>query len=391
MHPILAEAERLFEFSQSLRRDFHRNPELGFEEKRTSEIIVKELKSLEINVKTGIAKTGVLGSLEGKHPGPVVMLRFDMDALPVSEETGADYQSQKPGVMHACGHDGHMAIGLTVAHILKLHQEELHGTVQFVFQPAEEGLGGADVMIKEGILEDPKPDYALGMHLWNEKPLGWIGVGFGPVMAAAEIFKIKIKGKGGHGAVPDLAVDPVIAAANVITSVQSIVSRNVSPLNSAVISITSVHGGETFNVIPPVVEMQGTIRTFSGSVRELVIKRFLNVVEKTAEAYNCVVEIDTNSISEAVVNEESVAKRVLQIAEEVLPYDDIDTDFRTMGSEDMASILSEVPGCYMFFGCSNQEKGLNAPHHHPKFDFDEKALSSASAVMAATVFDFLAG
>ncbi len=203
-----------------------------------------------------------------------MLIRADMDALPILEETGAPYASQNPGVMHACGHDGHTAVLLTVAKILYSHRAELGGTIKFMFQPAEEGMGGAEKMISDGILENPKVDVALGLHVWNEKPVGWIGISNGPAMAGAEIFRIKVVGRGGHGAVPHLAVDPILASAQIVTALQGIVSRNVAPLETAVVSVCTIHAGETFNVIPPVVEMTGTIRTFEPSVRVRVLERF---------------------------------------------------------------------------------------------------------------------
>jgi amidohydrolase len=250
MPDFFREAQDLFEYTRELRRDFHRHPEMGFQEVRTAGIVARELNSLGLEVTTGIAKTGVVGLLEGDKPGPVILLRFDMDALPINEETGAEYASQNPGVMHACGHDGHIATGLAIARLLHMHRDELAGTVKFVFQPAEEGLGGAESMIAEGILENPKPDRVLGMHLWNERPVGWLGISDGPEMAAAEIFRLRLIGKGGHGALPHLAVDPVVAAAQVINALQTIASRNVSPLQSAVLSVTMFRAGESFNVIP---------------------------------------------------------------------------------------------------------------------------------------------
>ena len=270
-----SEARAYFDYTQMMRREFHQHPELGFEEFRTSEIISRELRKLGMdNIETGVAKTGVVALLKGNSPGPVVLLRFDMDALPVVEETGAEYASQNPGVMHACGHDGHFAVGLTVAKILASHRNELAGTVKFVFQPAEEGLGGADVMVKEGVLENPRPDYSMAIHVWNEKEVGWFGITPGPVMAAAETFRVILKGKGGHGAAPHQTVDPIFAASQIVTALQSIVSRNVPPLKTAVVSVTSIQGGTAFNVIPPEVEMLGTIRTFDTGVRKIVLERF---------------------------------------------------------------------------------------------------------------------
>jgi amidohydrolase len=264
---IVDEANELFDYTQDLRRDFHRHPELGFKEIRTANIVNKELSNMGLEVKTGVGQTGVVALIEGKNPGPVVLIRFDMDALPIKEETNADYASTNPGVMHACGHDGHVAIGLTVARLLNKHRSEFSGTVKLVFQPAEEGLGGAEWMIRDGVLQSPQPDFALALHVWNEKPVGWIGIVPGPVMAAADTFSIKILGKGGHGAVPNLCNDPILAAAQVVNLLQGIVSRNVSPLKSAVVTVASIHGGEAFNVIPPDVELKGTLRTFEPLMR----------------------------------------------------------------------------------------------------------------------------
>ncbi len=223
MTDYLIEAQELFPYTQSLRRDLHMHPELGFHEIRTAGIVARELQALDMEVTTGVAKTGVIGLLEGAKQGPVVLIRFDMDALPVTEETGATYASTVPGVMHACGHDGHVSIGLTVAKLLHAHREELSGTVKFVFQPAEEGtcgeeIGGNEMMIREGALENPKPDLALALHLWNEMPFGQVHVAGGPVMAGAEQFKITVTGRGGHGAIPNQTVDPVLAAGQIVTA-----------------------------------------------------------------------------------------------------------------------------------------------------------------------------
>jgi amidohydrolase len=389
MNSFVSEAESFFEYTQNLRRDFHRFPELGFQESRTSGIVASELAKFGVEVSTGIGGTGVVGLIQGKGPGSVVLVRFDMDALPIIEESDVEYASKNPGVMHACGHDGHVAIGLTVARLLCSHRDEFSGTVKLVFQPAEEGLGGAQRMIAERVLESPRPDISLALHLWNERPVGWIGVTTGPTMAAAEIFKITIIGKGGHGAVPNLAVDPILASANVITSLQSIVARNVSPLQTAVISVCSVHGGEAFNVIPPVVEMQGTIRTFEPTVRMAVLERFNRIIDGIASSFGCQAVIDVQSITPAVINDQQIAERVQKIAASILPNAEISREFRTMGSEDMAFMMEEIPGCYFFVGSSNAERGLNSPHHHPRFDIDENALPIGVALMAGVVIDKL--
>lgn len=389
MDTNLIEALKLSDYTRDLRRDFHRHPELGFQEFRTAGIVARELNELGLIVNTGVAETGIISLLEGGRSGPVVLVRFDMDALPIIEETNAEYASQNPGVMHACGHDGHIAIGLTVARLLYSHRKELAGTVKFIFQPAEEGLGGAKRMVAEGILGNPKPDIALSLHLWNEKPVGWLGITPGPVMSASDTFYVKIAGKGGHGAAPHRTLDPVYTSAQIITALQSIVSRHIAPLDAAVVSVTSVHGGEAFNVIPSVVELKGTIRTFEPTIREHVLERFRKVVTSVAQTYGCRVEIELKQITPASINDVSITKRVKDVAESLLPQTSVDTAFRTMGSEDMAYIMKDIPGCYFFIGSANPKNGLDVGHHHPCFDFDETALPQASALMAAVISSFL--
>ncbi len=390
MHNFLSEAQNLFEYTQSIRRDFHAHPELGFQEVRTAGIVAKELTDLGLEVHTGVGGTGVVALLEGAKPGPVVLARADMDALPIVEETGAPYASQNPGVMHACGHDGHIAILLTVAKLLNAHRSEMAGTVKFMFQPAEEGMGGAEKMIEDGVLENPKVDVALALHVWNEKPVGWIGVAGGPAMAGAEIFKIKVRGKGGHGAVPHLAVDPILATAQIVSALQGIVARNVAPLQTAVVSVCTIHGGEIFNVIPPTVEMTGTIRTFEPAVRTRVLERFEKTVHSIAEGMGCQAEIDLQILTPATINQPEAAAHIQAVARRLFPEADVDTaNYITMGSEDFAFILEKVPGCFFFIGSANPEKGLDAGHHHPRFDIGEAALPRGAALMTATILDLL--
>lgn len=395
MNDFLGESLRLLGYTQTLRRDFHMHPELGFNEVRTGGIVARELEALGLEVTKGVGKTGVVGLLEGRRPGPTLLLRFDMDALPIVEETGADYASTVPGVMHACGHDGHTAIGLTVARILNGRKEELAGTVKFVFQPSEEstgdeGLGGAQMMIRDGVLAAPRPDYALGLHLWNEEPLGWLGVAAGPVMAGCEHFKIALTGKGGHGAVPHASVDPMVAASHVITALQTIVARNVAPLETAVVSVTSVHGGSAFNVIPERVMLEGTIRSFDLAVRARVLERFRDIVEGVSAALGCRAEIDMKQVTPPVINDDRVTRGVQEAARHILPESQLDTaSFITMGAEDMAFFLERVPGCFFFVGSANREKGLDYGHHHPKFDVDEDAMPRAAALMAGAALELL--
>ncbi len=389
MPNYLLEAETLFPYTQTLRRDFHQHPEIGFQEVRTASIVARELRELGLEVSTGIAETGVVAMLEGERPGPTALLRFDMDALPVTEETGAEYASLTPGVMHACGHDGHTAIGLTVARLLHAHRDELAGTVKLVFQPAEEGLGGAKRMVAEGVLANPRPDLSLALHLWNDKPFGWIGVTPGPAMAASGRFQITITGSGGHGAAPHLTHDPVVAAAQIITALQTIVSRNVRPLDSAVVSVTAIEAGDAFNVIPSTAVLKGTFRTYRPEVEALLKARIEKITAGIAEAMDCTAAIAFWEVTPATVNDPTLASRVQTVAARLFPDADLDTEERTMGSEDMAYMMDDIPGCYFFIGSNNPLAGLDAPHHHPKFDFDERALSRAAGMMAAVTAEFL--
>jgi len=389
MPDYLTAAKTLFEYTQDMRRDFHAHPELGFQEIRTSGIVAKELTSFGLDVQIGVGGTGVVALLEGTKPGKVVLARADMDALPINEETGAIYASKNPGVMHACGHDAHTSMLLTVAKLLAAQRDQLSGTVKFMFQPAEEGMGGAEKMIEAGVLKKPDVNVALALHVWNEKPLGWIGITSGPVMASAEIFKIKVRGKGGHGALPHLAVDPILAAAQIISSLQGIVARQISPLQTAVVSVCTIHGGDAFNIIPSEIEMTGTIRTFEPAVRTQVLEYFDRIVHSVAEGMGCQVDIQMDKLTLAAVNHPDVTAQVQVIARNLFKNDEIDTNFRTMGSEDFSYIQERVPGCFIFIGSADHEKGLDAGHHHPKFDIDETVLSRGVALLAATIMEFL--
>jgi amidohydrolase len=359
------------------RRDFHQHPELAYQEFRSSERIFHTLQQLQYDPITGIAETGLIAHITGRHPSPRVMLRFDMDALPIMEQTGAEYASINEGVMHACGHDGHMAIGLGVASVLREIQKELPGSAVLLFQPAEEGEGGAQRMIAEGVLEKVSADYAIGIHLWNEKPLGWLGASKGACMAGADSLEIRLTGKGGHGAVPHLAYDPILAAAHIIIALQSIVSRKVDPLEAAVLSITQIHAGDAFNVIPSEVLMHGTIRTFSRETRELILTESKRIISQQAESFHCQADFRVNKITSPLINNPSVTDRVLDRFAVVQPDLSIDKQYQVLGSEDMALFLDKIPGCYFFLGSANSDRDLDASHHNPRFDFDESVLSQA--------------
>jgi len=389
MITILSRAQELREGTVKHRRDFHSHPELGFSEVRTAGIIAAELRQLGYAVREGVGKTGVVGLLQGENPGRCVMLRFDMDALPITEETGAEYASLNPGKMHACGHDGHVSIGLTVARILREQQTSIAGRIKLVFQPAEEGLGGAEAMIADQVLENPLPDAAFGLHLWNEHPAGWMAVKDGPFMAGADMFRIQIKGRGGHGAMPQAAIDPIMAGAQLVTAIQSIVSRNISPLDSAVISITSFHTGTSYNIIPETVEMLGTVRTFTPEVRRMIHNRMQTLIDSVCMAFGCSGELEFINSTPPVVNAGPVTEIVRKAASDVVPEYRIDSNYQSTVSEDMAIFLQHIPGCFFFIGSAPEDTGLRYGHHHPKFDIDENVLPVASAIIAQAALIYL--
>jgi amidohydrolase len=269
----------------ALRRDFHAHPELGYEEVRTSGVVAERLRALGLEVQTGVGVTGVVAILRGAKPGPTVLVRADMDALPVEEKNDWSWRSRTQGKMHACGHDCHMATALTVARLLAEKKDDLAGTVKFMFQPAEEGMGGAGRMIEDGLLNDPKPDFALALHVWSDLEVGKIAVKAGPVMACADQFKAKIIGKGGHGAIPQQTVDPIVVAAQVILALQTTVSRNINPLQPAVVTVGRVWAGNAFNVIPNEAEIEGTVRSFDPVVRATLERRCREIIEELPRAF----------------------------------------------------------------------------------------------------------
>jgi len=386
---FLEEACTIKDETIALRRDFHKHPELGFEETRTAGIVAERLQDLGLEVTTGVAETGVVGLLRGQSDAPVILLRFDMDALPILEDTGADYASENSGVMHACGHDSHVAVGLGVAKLLAAHRDDLQGTIKFVFQPAEEGGGGAERMVAAGVLENPKPDASLGMHVWNEKPVGWYALNPGPMMAGAEIFSVKITGKGGHGAAPHKSVDPIVTAAQMITALQTIPSRSLNPLDSAVVSVCKVDAGTAFNIIPQEAFISGTIRTFKHEVNHKVRERFETIVHKTAEAMECLAEISIERVTLPVANDPGLVAIMQSVVKAIDPKAKIDASHQTMGSEDFSFMMDDIPGCFVMVGSANPEKGLDYGHHHPKFDIDESCLPQAVALMAQGAFQIL--
>lgn len=371
------------------RRDLHRYPELGFQEVRTAGIVAATLNRLGLEVQTGVGQTGVVGLLEGGHDGPTVLVRADMDALPITEENTTDYASQTPGVMHACGHDAHTTIALAVAELLSEHRAEIAGRVKFIFQPAEELGRGANAMIDEGVLEHPAPDVALGLHLWNESPVGVLALTAGPFMAGAGDFSIRVEGRGGHGAAPHETRDPIVAASAIVSALQTVITRSVPPVERAVISVTSFQAGTAFNVIPSRAELRGTIRMFRPEIRALLEARMREVTQGVAAAHGCTAELEIRDLMPPVTNDPAVTERLRRLFRQIRPDLEQVTDMYTMFAEDMAYFLDAVPGTYFFVGSSDPARGLDYPHHHPRFDFDEAVIPLAVELMTAAVASYV--
>ncbi len=391
MPDFRSEAQALMDRLVAWRRDLHRHPELAFEERRTAALVADHLGRVGYQVRTGVGKTGVVGLLEGARPGKTMLLRFDMDALPIEEANETEYASQVPGKMHACGHDGHTAIGLGVAALLARHRDALSGRVKLVFQPAEEMTGGARAMVADGVLENPAPDVALGLHLWNSLPVGRAIVQAGPLMAAATHFKLTIHGRGGHGAMPHETVDALVTAAHAVTALQTIVSRNVNPTETAVLSVGTFHAGHAFNIIADRAELSGTIRAFDDQIMAQVKERLHQVMAGVAQAFGATFELALEHAAPAVVNDPVVASLVARAARRMLGDASVSSTIPVMVSEDMAEFLNRVPGCFFFLGSMNPERGLDHPHHHPCFDFDEAALPLGVAILVEATTTYLSG
>ncbi|HEY9857289.1 MAG TPA: amidohydrolase [Stenomitos sp.] len=385
---LLQEVDAIAPEMVANRRDFHMHPELGFEEVRTAGRLVQLLTGYGLEVETMVG-TGVVAYLRGAKPGKTLLVRADIDALPVQEIATPPYRSIHDGKMHACGHDAHMAILLGVARVLAKRQNELAGTVKLVFQPAEEGPGGALPMIEAGVLEAPKVEAAIGFHVWNTLPVGQIGVRSGPVMANTDQFDLFIEGKGGHGAMPHLSVDAIAVAGQVITALQTIVSRNVSPLDSAVLTLGKIRGGDRHNIIAQTVELSGTVRSFSPAVGDLLPTRIEALVSGITRAMGASYRLDYQRTYPATVNDPGMTELVRQAAVKVVGEEHVVEAEPSMGGEDMAYFLKEVPGCYFFIGTANPEKGLDNPHHHPSFDIDERGLSLGAKVVIQAIYDYL--
>jgi amidohydrolase len=373
----------------ALRRDFHKHPELGFTEKRTAGIIARYLENLGLEVHEGIGTTGVVGLLAGAEPGKTLMLRSDMDALPIHEKNEVEYKSVNTGVMHACGHDGHMAILLTTAKVLSRMRDSLSGRIKFVFQPAEESLGGARAMIADGVLDDPKVDAAFGLHLISMMPLGYIGWKYGPIMASMDSFTITIKGKGGHSAMPEGGVDAILISSQVISTLQSLVTKDISPLSPVVIHVGTIKGGDAPNVIADEVVMEGTVRTLDMNVQKLVPERMKRILAGNTLSMGGSYELDYKSGYPTTVNNPEMTDLVRNAAGLVVEEDRVIGVPPTMASEDMSFYLQKVPGSYFYVGAGNSEKGFVHPHHNSLFDFDEQALEIGAKTLVHLAVSYL--
>jgi len=383
---MLAEIKnKVKEISEELvswRRDFHRHPELGFEELRTSAVIREFLESLGLQVQA-CAKTGLRAVLAGKPGGQTVALRADMDALPLEEQGDKEYISQNPGITHACGHDGHMAIIMGAAKILSQMKDRFSGKVVFLFQPSEERIpGGAKLMIEEGALEGV--DAIFGLHLWQNLATGIVGVVKGPMMAQPDAFSITIKGKGGHGSMPQQTVDPILVASQLVVNVQSIVSRSIDPLKPVVVSFGTIKGGTIYNIIPEKVTLTGTVRSFDADVQKLTEQRLREITQKTCETYGATAEFKYDIGYASLINDAGMVDFIEKITAKTLGKERIKHIEPVMGGEDFAYYLKKVPGAFLFFGMGD---GTQYPHHHPGFDIDEKALPEAAYLMTALALE----
>tara|TARA_B100000424_G_scaffold7511_1_gene5681 strand:- start:222 stop:1388 length:1167 start_codon:yes stop_codon:yes gene_type:complete len=383
---IKKDIQEISENIYSYRRDFHQYPELSFQEYRTAEKISKHLESFGIDHRTGVGKTGVVGEIVFGD-GPTIALRADMDALPIQEVGDLKYKSKNEGVMHACGHDGHMAILLGAANALSKNQKLKKGKVRFIFQPAEEGAGGARYMIKDGCLD--QVDEIYGLHLWNYQPVGEIGVKNGPIMAAADMFDIIIKGKGGHGATPQGTVDAIVVASNLITMLQTIVSRNTNPLDNTVVTIGKINGGQNFNVIANEVRLTGTTRAYTENNRNMIKKRMQDIIDGVSKSFEAEIVLKYKDGYPPTINHEKPTELVLEASSMVVgkgagyPY-------LSMGGEDFSYYLQKVPGCFFFVGSAPDKNNiLSTPHHCSHFDIDERSLLIGASVYVNLIENIL--
>lgn len=370
------------------RRHLHQNPELSFQEEKTAQFVYDTLQSfgsLELSRPT---PTSVMARLIGSQPGKVIAIRADMDALPIQEENSFDFVSQNPGVMHACGHDGHTAMLLGTAKILADLKDRIHGEVRFLFQHAEELFpGGAEEMVNAGVMEGV--DLVIGTHLWSPMETGKIGVVYGPMMAAPDMFSIRIQGKGGHAAMPHQTVDSIAIGAQVVTNLQHIVSRNTDPLDNLVVSVTKFIGGTAHNIIPGSVEIGGTVRSFDPKLRESVPERMERIVKGITEAHGATYDFQYEFGYRPVINHEEVTRVIEETVREVLGQDALELLRPNMGGEDFSAFQQKAPGSFFYVGAGNKAKGIVYPHHHPRFTIDEDALENGVKMFVNAAFKLL--
>ncbi|WP_373479073.1 M20 family metallopeptidase [Geminocystis sp.] len=371
------------------RRRLHQYPELGFKEVLTADFIAEKLNDWGIEYQTSIAKTGIVATIKSHHQGKVLAIRADMDALPIQEENEVSYCSKHDGLMHACGHDGHTAIALGIAYYLAHNRDKFQGIVKIIFQPAEEGPGGAKPMMEAGVLQNPAVDAIIGLHLWNNLPLGTIGVREGALMAAVECFKCEILGKGGHGAIPNQTIDSIVVGSHIVNALQTIVSRNISPIDSAVVTVGTFHSGTALNVIADTARISGTVRYFNPTLEKYIGERIEAIISGICQSHGAKYKLDYWQLYPPVINHPRITQLVKSVALEIVETPlGVVPECQTMGGEDMSFFLQEIPGCYFFLGSANAQKGLDYPHHHPRFDFDETALSLGVEIFARCVEKF---
>lgn len=390
---IKEEAAKIEKEIIKIRHQIHQNPELAFNEKDTAKLAASKMKELNLEVETGIYGTGVCALLknssEGDKKTKTILLRADMDALPIQEATGLEYESKNRGVMHACGHDAHTAILIGTAVVLNELKDELNGNVKFLFQPAEEEEGGAEGMIKAGVLENPKVDAALGLHVWGSTPKGVVEYRPGPFMASPDRFEIKIIGKGGHAAQPHNCIDPVPIAASVINEIQNIISRRLDPAESAVISICNLHGGETHNVIPNEVVLEGTMRTLKPEIREKIPVWIEEVVAKTTAIYGAEYELEFEYRFPPLINNYEMTEVLKNAAAKIVGEEKLKlAEKPNLGGEDFSYFTEALPACFFFLGIAPSTDEL-IQHHHPEFNVDDDVLKEGIAILAQTVIDYL--
>lgn len=368
--------ERLYPQLVKWRRHFHQYPELSFQEKETSQWIASYLEELGLQVKIKIGGYGLIGVLEGRMPGPTIAFRADMDALPIQDEKeDCEYRSKVPGVMHACGHDGHMAVLMGAATVLQHLQDQIKGKIVFLFQPAEEQPpGGAIKMIEDGVLENV--DSIYGIHLWSPLPYGTIGYCYDRMLASADQFEVNIIGKGGHGGIPHTAVDSIVVASQIVVQLQSIISRQIDPLQSGVISVGKIEGGKAFNVIADQCRFMGTTRSFDEHVREELLEKIERVVQSICQIYGATYEFQVSRGYPPLINHREEVKRMIEVAKQIVSDEKHLVEIEPlMGAEDFAYYLQKVPGAFCLVGAAPESNSV--PHHHPQFDIDERAMKVA--------------